>query len=159
MYEWFISNSYLWRIIDYNGTIISLQVPVEVRKTIGRLRNCIKLLAHHSIMISPTSVMTAFDMSIEQEFEVSCQFFGVANFYNLCLENFYLDNFLWWELTPYISLQCSNIFQINFRCYICPYVLWPPFLSYSCWAALYTLAIFSVPVHASVSCIWNFSDT
>lgn len=46
------------------------EVPVEVRKTIGRLRNCIKLLAHHSIMISPTSVMTAFDMSIEQEFEI-----------------------------------------------------------------------------------------
>lgn len=46
------------------------EVPVEVRKTIGRLKNCIKLLAHHSIMISPTSVMTAFDMSIEQEFEI-----------------------------------------------------------------------------------------
>ncbi|XP_063873139.1 LOW QUALITY PROTEIN: exosome complex component RRP4-like [Scylla paramamosain] len=46
------------------------EVPVEVRITIGRLRNCIKLLAHHSIMISPTSVMTAFDMSIEQEFEI-----------------------------------------------------------------------------------------
>lgn len=59
-----------------NMNIISLQVPVEVRKTIGRLRNCIKLLSHHSIMISPTSVMTAFDMSIEQEFEVSCILFG-----------------------------------------------------------------------------------
>ncbi|XP_050714746.1 exosome complex component RRP4-like [Eriocheir sinensis] len=46
------------------------EVPVEVRKTIGRLRNCIKLLATHSIMISPTSVMTAFDTSIEQEFEI-----------------------------------------------------------------------------------------
>lgn len=47
------------------------EVPVDIRKTIGRLRNCIKLLAHHSIMISPTSVMTAFDLSTEQEFEVS----------------------------------------------------------------------------------------
>ncbi|KAG0720616.1 Exosome complex component RRP4 [Chionoecetes opilio] len=46
------------------------EVPVEVRKTIGRLRNCLKLLAHHSIMISPTSVMTAYDTSIELEFEV-----------------------------------------------------------------------------------------
>ncbi|XP_045593622.1 exosome complex component RRP4 [Procambarus clarkii] len=46
------------------------EVPVDIRKTIGRLRNSIKLLAHHSIMISPTSVMTAFDLSIEQEYEV-----------------------------------------------------------------------------------------
>ncbi|KAK3862927.1 hypothetical protein Pcinc_031249 [Petrolisthes cinctipes] len=46
------------------------EVPVDVRKTIGRLRNCIKLLAHHTIMISPTSVMTAYDISIEQEFEI-----------------------------------------------------------------------------------------
>ncbi|KAK8738127.1 hypothetical protein OTU49_004057 [Cherax quadricarinatus] len=46
------------------------EVPVDIRKTIGRLRNCIKLLAHHSIMISPTSVMAAFDLSTEQEYEV-----------------------------------------------------------------------------------------
>lgn len=46
------------------------EIPVEIRKTIGRLRNCIKLLSHHSIMISPTSVMTAFDQSIEQDYEI-----------------------------------------------------------------------------------------
>lgn len=49
----------------------SKQVPVDIRKTIGRLRNCIKLLAIHSIMISPTSVTSAFDISIDQEYEVS----------------------------------------------------------------------------------------
>lgn len=48
----------------------SKQVPVDIRKTIGRLRNCIKLLAIHSIMISPTSVTSAFDISVEQEYEV-----------------------------------------------------------------------------------------
>jgi len=46
------------------------EVPLDIRKTIGRLYNCIRLLSHHSIMISPTSVMAAHDQSIESDLEI-----------------------------------------------------------------------------------------
>lgn len=93
-------------------------MPVEVRKTIGRLRNCIKLLAHHSIMISPTSVMTAFDMSIEQEFEVSwflCSFLKKTVLERSLFSLFYISQQLW-------ELQCSSIFQVYFRIHFDPYL-------------------------------------
>merc|ERR1739838_511827 len=46
------------------------EVPLDIRKTIVRLYSCIRLLSHHSIMISPTSVMAAHDQSIESDLEI-----------------------------------------------------------------------------------------
>ncbi|CAL4187731.1 unnamed protein product, partial [Meganyctiphanes norvegica] len=49
---------------------INKKVQLDIRKTIGRLYNCIRLLSHHSIMISPTSVMAAYDQSVESDLEI-----------------------------------------------------------------------------------------
>ena len=70
---------------------------MEVRKTIGRLRNCIKLLAHHSIMISPTSVMAAFDLSIEQEYEVNWS----------TLKNFFIFFLVFMLVSKYVRTRFS----------------------------------------------------
>ncbi|XP_076056747.1 exosome complex component Rrp4 isoform X2 [Oratosquilla oratoria] len=51
-----------------NYTVSIEEVPLDVRTTIGRLHNCITLLSFHSIMISPTSVMAAYNLSLEQEY-------------------------------------------------------------------------------------------
>ncbi|KAL7643963.1 UNVERIFIED_CONTAM: hypothetical protein RMT77_005975 [Armadillidium vulgare] len=46
------------------------EVSYDVREIIGRLHNVIKLLANHSIMISRTSVVTAYNISAEQNVPV-----------------------------------------------------------------------------------------
>ena len=56
------------------------QISLDVRRTVGRLHNIIKLLANNSIMISPTSVSHAFDISIQHDCEVGLTFLNSLEF-------------------------------------------------------------------------------
>ena len=66
------NNGFIWisRIIsdgtESGGHVLDFsQVPLKERETIARTRNCILALAHHKVMLQDTSVLNAYEISLQ----------------------------------------------------------------------------------------------
>lgn len=65
-------------LLSHNCTFLWLfsfylkAVPHSDRQAIARVRNCVAALAQCKMMIYDTSIMHAYDASIQLEYEVNC---------------------------------------------------------------------------------------